>query len=192
MCLGPQGIRSALRHSVSCTETACRVGCLPGGLGLFLEALLRGPLSPSVMSRVSTEPCSATAPQDTAGVWTVGGRREQGPGLCPELPPPTATDQVRPAQTQHITCTHLLNTLFKETALKKKGNVFNGVEKMCFSHKVENSSTFVLPVSGDKPHIISLRKKGDMIKRGTLWCVETRRSEGPFYTKEICEVRSAV
>lgn len=131
----------------------------------------------------------------TGHCWCVDSRGQERAGTrtLPRTPPTNCDGPGETcSETQHITCTHLLNTLFKETALKKKGNVFNGVEKMCFSHKVENSSTFVLPVSGDKPHIISLRKKGDMIKRGTLWCVETRRSEGPFYTKEICEVRSAV
>lgn len=75
------------RLAVSSIKTVSRRSVLRGTVSWWSLCL-------SAMSRVNTEPCSAMVPQDTAGVWTAGGRREQGPGKDLALASLTVMNQV--------------------------------------------------------------------------------------------------
>lgn len=59
----------------------------------------------------------------TGHCWCVDSRGQERAGTrtLPRTPPTNCDGPGETcSETQHITCTHLLNTLFKETALKKK------------------------------------------------------------------------
>ena len=85
------------RPSVSSTETVFRVETM---VFLWWE-----PSSLSVMRRVSTGLSSVTGPQVTAGVWTVGGRREREPELHLEPREETVTSLVRVLYRGHLVLT---------------------------------------------------------------------------------------
>ncbi|TNN65289.1 hypothetical protein EYF80_024443 [Liparis tanakae] len=78
--------RSVLRLTASTSE----LGLRPPGRRAVLWA---EPTSRSATPTDSTRPCSATAPPDTAGVWTLVDRRERGPGRHLVLHPKTVTSQ---------------------------------------------------------------------------------------------------
>ncbi|KAI4831464.1 hypothetical protein KUCAC02_001004 [Chaenocephalus aceratus] len=78
--------QSALRLTVSTTETVCRP---PVQRGILVGAYVA-----QCDDMDSTHHCSAMAPLGIVGVWTVMGRREQEPGLHLAPPPQTVTNQL--------------------------------------------------------------------------------------------------
>lgn len=76
--------QSVLKLTVSTTETGHRA----------VQRHILEPLYLSVILMDSTYNCSATAPLDIVGAWTIGGRREQEPGLHLAQHPQTVTNQM--------------------------------------------------------------------------------------------------